>query len=108
MGYDIVMFDGRDVYRVEVKSASQKSKINRKDKSANLYSFCVSRGSRVKRLISEDDADIVCFVAVDMKAVSFAPVKSITSVRVRKNASQFGDEALSLEKALRQLRKRRK
>lgn len=60
----------------------------------------MTRGSRHKRLISPDDADIVALVANDIKAVMFIPVKEIKVARVRKKPEDFGDEILSLNVAL--------
>ena len=98
-GYDIIVFDNKDVYRVEVKSASETKRVNVSDNS-KFYSYCIARGSRVKRLISDDDADIVALVANDIKAVTFLPVKDVKTVRVRRKADDFGDETVSLREAI--------
>lgn len=101
MGYDILLFDERDVYRVEVKSASASKKVSQHHVAYKPYSYCVTRGSRVKRLIKEDDADILALVASDIKAVDFMAVSSLTTVRVRRSANDFGNETESLLEAMR-------
>lgn len=98
-GYDIIVFDNKAVYRVEVKSASEIKNVTASDNS-KFYSYSVARGSRVKRLISDDDADIVALVANDIKAVTFMPVKDVKTVRVRRKADDFGDETESLREAI--------
>ena len=103
-GYDIVMFDNKDIYRVEVKSATKPKGHTKHHKNYKPYSYYVSRGSRSKRLISSNDADIVALVANDIKSVMFLPVKSIKVARVRKKPEDFGDETESLELALEEVR----
>ena len=103
-GYDILMFDDKDVYRVEVKSATKPKGHTKHHKNYKPYSYYVSRGSRSKRLISSNDADIVALVANDIKSVMFLPVKSIKVARVRKKPEDFGDETESLELALEEVR----
>lgn len=98
-GYDIIVFDDKDVYRVEVKSASEAKRVTVQDK-CRFYSYCVARGSRVKRLISDDDADIVALVANDIKAVTFMPVKDVKTMRVRLKTNDFGDETKSFREAI--------
>ncbi len=103
-GYDIVMFDDKDIYRVEVKSSTKPKTQTRRHKNYKPYNYYVSRGSRTKRLISSNDADIVALVANDIKAVMFLPVKSVKVARVRKKPEDFGDETESLELALEAVR----
>ena len=103
-GYDIVMFDDKDIYRVEVKSATKPKTQTKHHKVYKPYNYYVSRRSRTKRLISSNDADIVALVANDIKAVMFLPVKSVKVARVRKKPEDFGDETESLELALEAVR----
>ena len=103
-GYDIVMFDDKDIYRVEVKSSTKPKTQTRRHKNYKPYNYYVSRGSRTKRLISSNDADIVALVANDIKAVMFLPVKSVKVASVRKKPEDFGDETESLELALEAVR----
>jgi hypothetical protein len=99
-GYDILLFHDRDIYRVEVKSTTKPKAYAKHHKNYKPYSYYVSRGSRSKRLISVDDADIVALVANDIKAVIFLPVKSLKVARVRKRPEDFGDETDSLNVAM--------
>lgn len=101
MGYDILLFHEKDVYRVEVKSASATKKVSQHHVVYKPYSYCVARGSRVKRLIKEADADILALVANDIKAVDFMAVSSLTTIRVRRSVEDFGDETESLLEAMR-------
>ena len=100
MGHDIIMYvDGLPI-RVEVKTTQRAVRYNQ-------YAFIIARGSRVKRKLTEADADIVAFVAMDIKAVTFKPIRQLHSVRVRIKADKFGNEVQSLEKAIREFRLKR-
>ncbi len=99
-----MMFDDKDIYRVEVKSSTEPKIQTSRHKNYKPYNYYVSRGSRVKRLISSNDADIVALVANDIKAVMFLPVKAVKVARVRKKPEDFGNETESLELALEEVR----
>lgn len=97
MGHDIIMYvDGMPV-RVEVKACQKTNKYNQ-------YAYMVARGSKKKRKLTETEADILALVATDVKCVAFKPVRQVHSVRLRIKADMFGDEAQSLEKAIREFR----
>jgi hypothetical protein len=98
------MFDDKDIYRVEVKSSTKPKTQTSRHKNYKPYNYYVSRGSRTKRLISSNDADIVALVANDIKAVMFLPVKEVKVARVRKKPEDFGNETESLELALEEVR----
>ena len=97
MGHDIIMYvDGLPV-RVEVKTCQRVNKYHQ-------YEYTVSRGSRKKKRLTEAEADILALVAMDAKSVTFKPVRQIHSVKLRIKADKFGNEAQSLEKAIREFR----
>lgn len=99
-GFDLLMFDGADTYRVEVKSA--------RTKQSNRYKFATATGSASKKLLSPDDCDIVALVALDEKMICFKDVMQIKHKRTTVSIDQFDQpEAGQLRKAIASVKARR-
>ena len=99
-GFDLLMFDGADTYRIEVKSA--------RTKQSNRYKFATSTGSASKKLLSADACDIVALVALDEKMIIFRDVMQIRQKNTTVNIHDFDQpEAGQLRKAIASVKARR-
>lgn len=73
---DIILFDDDGTpLRVEVKAASETQQ------GGQRYRFMTCKGSKTKRMISTDDADLICYVALDMRRICVRPMTSVTHKR---------------------------
>lgn len=95
-GFDLVFFDDNNLsWRVEVKSCSTK------EKTQPRWMFMTSKGSGAKKLLSEDDCDIVALVAIDERRVCFRHVRQLKNKRTRLYQKDFDEpEAVQLRKAM--------
>lgn len=99
-GFDIVAFAGETSYRIEVKSASHPV-----DSS---YRFMTCRGSKSKKLLSTEHCDIVAFVCLDQRKVTYRPVTKVTLKKTRVKPQEFEEsEMLSLMRAMKEVDLRR-
>jgi len=99
-GFDLLMFDDGETYRVEVKSC--------KSKSNQRYKFMTATGSASKKLLSPDDCDIVALVALDEKMIVFRDVMQIKHKKTTVSIEQFDQpEAGQLRKAIASVKARR-
>ena len=102
-GFDLIIFDdGGDSYRVEVKAASAKDGNNKR------YGFMTSRGSKTKRMITTKDADIICYVALELRRCVIRCTSTITRKKTTIKSYEFEEsEFAMIAKALTEVRKRR-
>lgn len=97
-GFDLLIFDGNEAYRVEVKSSSFSER-----KAGTRYKFMTSKGSGSKRLITSDDCDLICYIALDLRRACIKPVGSLQKKRTTLQAAEFDiDEGMQIAKAIRQ------
>ena len=101
-GFDMLLIDGDDYYRCEVKATKTLSK----DK-VKRYAFTTSTGSKPKRPIDHNDVDIICLVALDIRKCWF--IKANESVKIRTNVGlermMNNDEAEQLRDIVKGLKK---
>lgn len=72
-GVDLIaMRDGR-IKRIQVKATKSPQKNGR------WYQFMVTRG-KIRRKLTKEDCDIVCFVSIDRGICQFKRVQEITTV----------------------------
>ena len=102
-GFDLIIFDDEgESYRVEVKAASARDGYNRR------YSFMTSRGSKTKRMITTKDADLICYVALELRRCVIKCTSTITRKKTNIKAYEFEDsEFAMIAEALTEVRKRR-
>ena len=102
-GFDMLLIDGDDYYRCEIKATKtlSKDKIKR-------YAFTTSTGSKnSKRPIDYRDVDIISLVALDIRKCWF--IKASESVKIRTNVGLErminNDEAEQLSDIVKGLKK---
>ena len=101
-GFDMLLIDGDDYYRCEIKATKtlSKDKIKR-------YAFTTSTGSKPKRPIDHRDVDIISLVALDIRKCWF--IKANESVKIRTNVGLErminNDEAEQLSDIVKELKK---
>ena len=102
-GFDMLLIDGDDYYRCEIKATKtlSKDKIKR-------YAFTTSTGSKnSKRPIDYRDVDIISLVALDIRKCWF--IKASESVKIRTNVGLErminNDEAEQLRDIVKGLKK---
>lgn len=102
-GFDLIIFDDDgESYRVEVKAASARDGYNRR------YSFMTSRGSKTKRMITMQDADIICYVALELRRCVIKCTSTINRKKTTIKSHEFEDsEFAMIAEALTEVRKRR-
>ena len=102
-GFDLLVFDDDGTaIRVEVKSASRSH--------AKSYKFATSTGSKAKKLLSPEDCDIVCMVALDIRRVVIRDVLDMKHKRTSVGTCHFldgGSEATQIRKAIAKVRERK-
>lgn len=102
-GFDLLVFDDDgEPIRVEVKSASRAY-----EKS---YKFATASGSKAKKLLSPNDCDIVCMVALDLRRVVVRDVLQLRHKRTSLGTCHFLDgdcEATQIRKAIQRYRSRK-
>lgn len=99
-GFDLLMFDGADTYRIEVKSA--------RTKNNQRYKFATATGSASKKLLSPEDCDIVALVALDERMIIFKDVMQIKHKRTTVGIRDFDQpEAGQIRKAIEAVKARR-
>jgi hypothetical protein len=66
-----------------------------------------SRGSREKRIITDDDADIICYVALDTRRIVVRCVRTITKKKTKVSCCEFEvDENAQIRRAFTEVKKR--
>lgn len=102
-GFDLIIFDDEgENYRVEVKACSVVDGKNYR------YQFMTSRGSKTKRMMTTSDADIICYVALDIRRCVIRCTSTISRKKTTVNTSEFErQESSMINEALCKVRKRR-
>ena len=100
-GFDMLLIDGNDYYRCEIKATKTLSK----DKSKR-YAFTTSTGSKVKKPIDPELVDIVCLVAIDLRKCWFVKTSKSgkVSTKVPFDLMAYNDEAEQLNRVIEDLR----
>jgi hypothetical protein len=100
-GLDMILIDGNDYYKCEVKATKTLSK----DK-VKRYAFTTSTGTNPKRPIDHNDVDIICLVALDVRKCWF--IKANKDVKIRTNVGfermVNNEEAEQLNRVIEDLR----
>lgn len=100
-GCDIVLWadDDGTPFRVEVKAASEAIGKGR-------YKFMTSKGSKSKRAVNSDDADLICYVALDIRKICLRPINTVVNKRTTLRACEFDlPECQQIRTAIRDARK---
>ena len=77
LNYDVIMDDGGNIYRVQVRTTQKKRKIERK-KNGNIFlatthRFYISQGKNSVR-VENYDVDVFAFVALDVNKIAYLPI----------------------------------
>jgi hypothetical protein len=73
-GADVIIFDDDGTpLMVECKAASEPH--------GNNYRFMTCKGSKTKRMITSDDADLICYIALDIRRICIRPITTVTHKR---------------------------
>lgn len=77
---DIISFAYDYTWRIQVKA----SQLKKRYKNATGYQFCISKGLKPKRSLTEEDCDIVALVGIPQERVLFAPVSCFKEVKTKR------------------------
>jgi len=92
-GCDIILFDDDGTpLRVEVKAA------NLPQEGGQRYKFMTSKGSKTKRQIGPEDADIIVYCALDIRRIV---VRCISSVKAKNTTVRRDDFLVPEQKQIR-------
>jgi len=105
----LVMADGGEMYRCEVKTSSRATIDKKNAKCKPRYRWATARGSKAKLRLDPDAVDILCLVALDIRRVYFRPVFQHRTVRMNLDISTMldNDEVAQLARVLREIDLRR-
>lgn len=105
----LVMADGGEMYRCEVKTSSRATIDKKNAKCKPRYRWATARGSRSKMRLDPDAVDVLCLVALDIRRVYFRPVFQHRTVRLNLDISTMldNDEVAQLARVLREIDLRR-
>lgn len=105
----LVMADGGEMYRCEVKTSSRATIDKKNAKCKPRYRWATARGSRSKMRLDPDAVDVLCLVALDIRRVYFRPVFQHRTVRINLDISTMldNDEVAQLARVLREIDLRR-
>ena len=101
-GFDLLVFAEDEPIRLEVKAASRAY--------AKSYKFATATGSKAKKLLSPDDCDIVCMVALDLRRCVVRDVMELKHKRTSLGTAHFLDgpsEAAQIRRAIDKYRSRK-
>lgn len=103
-GFDLLVFDDDgESYRVEVKSAS-----TAQGAGETRYKFMTSRGSKSKNIISKDETDLICYVALPLRRCVIRCITTVEKKRTTLRSTDFDEpEAVQIRRALEKVRKRK-
>ena len=85
-GCDLLCYDDKTFYRVEVKTAGATEA-----RRPKMYRWGTCRGSKIKTRVSTDWCDVVALVALPLRRVVFRNTQQITGKNTRLAASRFVD-----------------
>jgi len=80
-GFDILVYIGDRLIKVQVKSTLEPRVIN-SERDGIYYSFLCTRNSK-KKTLTKKDTDIICFVAIDLKLCYFMPIEDLKGMSKR-------------------------
>lgn len=105
----LVMADGGEMYRCEVKTSSRATIDKKNAKCKPRYRWATARGSKSKMRLDPDAVDVLCLVALDIRRVYFRPVFQHRTVRMNLDISTMldNDEVAQLARVLREIDLRR-
>ena len=105
----LVMADGGEMYRCEVKTSSRATIDKKNAKCKPRYRWATARGSKAKLRLDPDAVDVLCLVALDIRRVYFRPVFQHRTVRMNLDISTMldNDEVAQLARVLREIDLRR-
>jgi len=81
---DILSFAYDYTWRIQVKSSQIKGNRGSHDTRSPGYQFCVSKGLKPKRSLTEEDCDIVALVGIPQERVIFAPVSAFRDTKTKR------------------------
>jgi hypothetical protein len=81
---DIISFAYDYTWRIQVKASHIKGNKGANDKRNPGYQFCVSKGLKPKKSLTEEDCDIVALVAIPQERVLFAPVSAFRDTKTKR------------------------
>ena len=105
----LVMADGGEMYRCEVKTSSRATIDKKNAKCKPRYRWATARGWKSKMRLDPDAVDVLCLVALDIRRVYFRPVFQHRTVRINLDISTMldNDEVAQLARVLREIDLRR-
>ena len=105
----LVMADGGEMYRCEVKTSSRATIDKKNAKCKPRYRWATARGSKSKMRLDLDAVDVLCLVALDIRRVYFRPIFQHRTVRMNLDISTMldNDEVAQLARVLREIDLRR-
>ena len=105
----LVMADGGEMYRCEVKTSSRPTIDKKNAKCKPRYRWATARGSKSKMRLDPDAVDVLCLVALDIRRVYFRPIFQHRTVRMNLDISTMldNDEVAQLTRVLREIDLRR-
>lgn len=105
----LVMSDGGEMYRCEVKTSSRATIDKKNSKCKPRYRWATARGSKAKLRLDPDAVDVLCLVALDIRRVYFRPVFQHRTVRMNLDISTMldNDEVAQMARVLREIDLRR-
>lgn len=84
-GTDIILFDDDNrPLKIEVKTAT-----GPRSDTSNTWAFMTSKGSKTKRQITTDDADLICYVALDLRRICVRCTSTVTGKRTTLRREDF-------------------
>jgi len=81
---DIISFAYDYTWRVQVKASHIKGNKGKHDSRNPGYQFCVSKGLKPKRPLTQEDCDIVALVAIPQERVLFVPVSHFKESKTKR------------------------
>lgn len=89
-GFDIIAFQGRESYRVQVKACTLSNRRKSRAQTSTLQ-FITGIGLK-KRMPNWSDFDILCLVSSETRACLFMPVTKINKAKITKSINLFTPE----------------
>ena len=83
-GCDLLAYDAKRYWRVEVKTSSHPEKGKRKN-----YRFSTTQGSQKKRRVTSNNCDIIALCALPLRRTIFRHVDQIKALNVRVPVEAF-------------------
>lgn len=87
-GFDLIAYVDGDPLRVQVKTASAPHRSRYGE--TRRYGFLASKGGKKERL-TEQDCDIIAFVALDRRRCRFKRINEVTSIKVNVREDHFDE-----------------